>query len=94
MLESVKTALRLSGNALDSEVNGLIAACKKDLKLSGITKTDDADALIARAVVLYCKAHFGYDNPNAELFLKSYESLKCSLVFSGEYTGKVETSDE
>jgi hypothetical protein len=88
MLETVKTALRVKGGALDVEITGLIAACKKDLAVSGIVKTNETDALISRAIVLYCKAHFGYDNPDAERFLKSYDLLKCSLVFSGEYNGR------
>ena len=87
MLELVKDALRVSGNDLDTEIQHLIDASKADLRLSGITKNED-DPLIVRAITIYCKAHFGYEEPaQAELFMKSYNALKTHLALSQEYTG-------
>ncbi|MFD1953733.1 DNA-packaging protein [Paenibacillus thailandensis] len=91
MLADVKTALRLSQNvtALDGEVEDLIAAARDDLRLSGILPAkvaDDTDSLIKRAVVTYCKANFGFDNPDAARLQASYESLKAHLSMSIEYT--------
>lgn len=86
MLELVKDALRVSGNDLDTEIQHLIDAAKADLRLSGITKNED-DPLILRAITIYCKAHFGYEEPaQAELFMKSYNALKAHLALSQEYT--------
>jgi len=86
MLQKVKDALRVNGNDLDEEIQDLINAAKADLKLSGITK-DETDPLIIRAITIYCKAHFGYEEPaQAELFMKSYQALKTHLALSQEYT--------
>lgn len=88
MLEQVKIALRVSGNDLDTEVTDLIEAAKADLLLSGVHKDKilDTDPLIKRAVIIYCKAHFGYDNPEADRFLQSYNMIKQHLTLSAEYT--------
>ncbi len=89
LLDDVKNVLRVSGNDLDTEVADLISAAQTDLILSGIlaTKaTSTTDPLIRRAVVVYCKANFGWDNPEADRFQKSYDSLKQHLCLSQEYT--------
>ncbi|SDO79360.1 head-tail connector protein [Halobacillus aidingensis] len=96
MLESkVKTALRLKNTAFDIEVTGLIAAAKADLVQSGVDKSivdqeNQTDPLIERAIIVYCKANFGYDNDEAERFTKSYEMLKSHLALAGDYNGQVE----
>jgi uncharacterized phage protein (predicted DNA packaging) len=91
MLQSVKDALRISGNDLDGEITDLIDAAKADLILSGTleSKIVEADPLIKRAIIVYCKAHFGYDDMG-ERFEQSYVSLKQHLTLSAEYTEVVE----
>lgn len=93
LLDDVKTALRVSGTALDTEIQDLIDAAKADLQLSGVhaDKIIDPDPLIKRAVIVYCKAHFGWDNPEADRFAKSYDMLKQHLTLSTEYTEAVST---
>lgn len=88
MLEAVKDALRVNGDNLDDEIEDLIDAVKADLVLSGIHKDrlDITDPLIKRAVVVYCKAHFGYEDVNmSERFERAYISLKHHLTLSQEY---------
>lgn len=86
MLQKIKDALRVNGTDLDEEIQDLIEAAKADLRLAGITK-DETDPLIIRAITIYCKAHFGYEEPaQAELFMKSYQALKTHLALSQEYT--------
>lgn len=90
MLDAVKVALRISqaNTAFDGEINDLITAAQQDLALSGVTPTkanDTTDPLIKRAVVIYCKAHFGWDNPDAEKLQRSYEMLKTHLTLAGDY---------
>lgn len=88
MLEDVKTALRLRNNAFNAEVTDLISAAREDLKLSGVSSEKvalDDDPLIKRAVITYCKAHFGYDNPDAVRFQDSYVMLKQHLSLAGDY---------
>lgn len=89
MLNDIKNALRISGNDLDVEILDLIEAAKADLILSGvhIDKVTDTDPLIKRAVTVYCKANFGYEDPKlSERFQESYISLKQHLTLSQEYT--------
>jgi uncharacterized phage protein (predicted DNA packaging) len=89
MLDDVKDSLRESGNDLDTEILDLIDAAKADLILSGVNKDKvvDTDPLIKRAIIVYCKANFGYDEPKiAERFEQSYISLKHHLTLSIEYT--------
>ena len=88
LIEKVKKNLRISTSALDvAEISPLIAAAKKDLRLSGITRMSERDPLIQRAVVTYCKAHFGYDNPDSDKFKASYESIKNTLTQIDKYKG-------
>jgi uncharacterized phage protein (predicted DNA packaging) len=84
MLEEVKLALRITGDDFDNELIPLIEACKSDLALAGVASASiiDTDYLIKRAVINYCKAEFGYDNPDSEKFKASYESLKTHLAIS------------
>ena len=56
--------------------------------MSGITPfkaNDDTDPLIKRAIILYTKAQFGYDNREAERFRRSYETLKKNLIITRDY---------
>lgn len=89
MLQDIKNTLRISGDDLNIEILDLIDAAKADLILSGVNKDKviDTDPLIKRAIIVYCKANFGYDDVNmAERFEQSYISLKHHLTLSGEYT--------
>lgn len=89
MLESVKGALRVtSGNpVIVGEIEDLIEGARLDLIQSGVSvdKANSDDALIKRAIVLYAKANYGLDNPNAERFGESYRSLKIKLSQASDY---------
>lgn len=96
ILDDAKLALRISNTAFDNEINDLISAARQDLTLSGILDTkanDDSDVLIKRAIIVYVKANFGFDNPDVEKLQQSYESLKISLALSTDYTGDIGTTN-
>ena len=92
MLDKVKLALRLSGTALDGEVSAIA-----DLRLVGINIPAEAgsssktlgDPLLDRAVVLYAKAEFGF-NDDAERYRNAYDYLKCALSLTADYTEESE----
>ena len=91
MLYAVKTALRIKSRAFDDEVQGIIDACKADLKLAGVKSPDLArtvskpsDPLIRRAIILYAKAAFNFED-QGERYQKAYDSLKCSFMLAGDY---------
>ena len=91
-LASVKKDLRVSHVESDEEIIDLIEACRKELKISGITSSkiiDEEDTLIKRAVKTYCKANFGFENPDMEKLTESYELLKKHLCLSTEYITEV-----
>ena len=86
IIDDVKLRIRISSAAYDGEVTDLIAECKADLALVGITNSaDDSDPLIKRAICTYCKANFGLNNPDTEKLMQSYEMLKAHLSLSAEY---------
>jgi len=89
MLDKVKLALRISGNAFDDEVADVINAAIADLRLVGIAIPDNGgspdvsgDPLLVRAVILYAKANFGYLE-DAEKYRSAYDYLKCALCLAG-----------
>lgn len=92
MLDKVKLALRISTTAFDSEITGLIDAAYADLKLCGIALYKKEDPLIDRAVITYCKAHFGepdqYDRLKA-----AYDEQKAQLQIATGYTDYGEGCD-
>lgn len=92
MLNDVKAALRIDDSAFDLEVQDLIDAAKADLQLSGVSETkvnDSTDSLIKRAIIIYCRAHFDYDDKAADKLLQSYVMLKTHLTLTEEYSAEV-----
>jgi hypothetical protein len=49
-----------------------------------VTDIDESalPVMARRAIITYAKANYGYDNDDAELFQKSYDSIVCSLLNS------------
>lgn len=94
ILEKVKTSLRISMNTFDDELNDLIEAAKGDLGIAGVRNADlesgvnPTNALIVRAIVLYCKLYFG--EPATSDHWKSikdaYDEQKAQLSMSTGYT--------
>ena len=96
MLNKVKLALRINNDAYDGEINDLIDACKKELELAGIASSNitDTDEMIIQTVVSYCKAFFGFDNSDAERYIRSYESLKTFLCSNTDYINENNSGGE
>ena len=85
MLEKVKTALRIKTNAYDDELTDLIASAQLDLGVAGVIVPDDVDALVTRAIITYCKMHFGLPE-DADRLKRSYDEQKAQLVTCTSYT--------
>lgn len=84
MLDKIKLALRIKSDAFDDEIKDLVKACRIDLHLAGVDRTRESDPLICRAIILYCKANFGYGDEK-EKFHRSYQALRDSLSLAGDY---------
>ena len=84
--DTVKQALRVSSDAMDLEIDALIAAAKRDMERIGVSGAmldeDSMDPLIEVAVILYCKAAFGYDNSEASRFQSSYRQIVKDILNS------------
>lgn len=84
-LDNVKMALRITTTAYDSELTYLIAAAQQDLGIAGVVVPDELDPLVERAVITYCKLHFGIPE-DAERLKVSYDEQKAQLVTATGYT--------
>lgn len=85
MLDDVKLALRITTNAFDNELYGLISAGVADLGVAGVDEIDIADPLVRLAVITYCKMHFGQPDEYDRLKL-SYDEQKAQLTTCTGYT--------
>ena len=85
MLEKVKMALRITTDAFDDELTVLINSAKLDLGIAGVVVPETLDAIVERAIITYCKVHFGepddYDRLKA-----SYDEQKAQLSMATGYT--------
>lgn len=85
MLDKVKLALRITTNAFDDELSDLISAARLDLGIAGVVVPEEIDALVGRAIITYCRVHFGapeeYDRLKA-----AYDEQKAQLMTATGYT--------
>lgn len=90
MLDKVKLALRIAGNAFDTELADLIAACLEEMeKLNVLIELDDDGAptspQVRTAIIAYCKWQFG-DNDNKEQFEAIYHTKLAQLKTMTDFT--------
>ena len=88
MLNKVKMALRLTVNDYDDELIEMIFAALADLGISDINSalliSASTDALIAMAVITYCRLHFGTPNDYDRLE-RAYKEQKAQLITATGY---------
>lgn len=93
MLDLVKTALRITTDKFNTEIQQYIDAAFADLGIAGIKDPDttekpeagSTDALIKMAVITYCRLHFGAPEDYARLE-RSYNEQKAQLQTATGYT--------
>lgn len=87
MLAKVKIALRITTDAYDTDIQGLIDAAMLDLGIAGVVLPCVLDAICERAVITYCKLHFLGLSENEWGRLKaSYDEQKAQLMTASGYT--------
>lgn len=80
MLNKVKLALRITTEAFDSEISDLIAAACADLGIVGVEAVETtSDPLLIRAIITYCRLHFGQPD-DYERLKRSYDEQKAQLI--------------
>ena len=89
LTDTIKSSMRILSKSavIEQDINNSIAACKLDLQLAGVVNINENDALIIRAVTLFVKAEFNFQNA-ADRYRQSYEALKMSLCLAGDYNTK------
>lgn len=85
MLELVKTALRITTTAYDTELSFLIDSAKLDLGIAGVSVPDELDAVVKKAIITYCKMSFGLPEDYDRL-KQSYDEQKAQLSNATGYT--------
>ena len=84
-LDKVKMALRIKTDAFDDELADLVEAAQLDLGVAGVTLPAALDELCQRAIITYCKVHFGLPE-DADRLKESYDEQKAQLVTATGYT--------
>ncbi len=90
-LDKVKTALRITTDVYDEELNDLIASAELDLGVAGV-EYDTMDELVLKAVITYCKMSFGIPEDYDRL-KRSYDEQKAQMVTATNYTDWLEPND-
>ena len=87
LIEAAKIDLKLSGVNIDKTVTETYTPePTEENPEPEPVEIQVMDPLIKRAIIVYVKANFGWDNPDAERLQKSYDMLKTHLALSAEYT--------
>lgn len=91
LLDKIKLSLRYDDDYLDEDIQDTIDAAIADLKLSGVSESKivETDALIIRAIKVFCKADLSGDDKEAARYKESYDMLKIHLTLSSDYTDVV-----
>ena len=85
ILSYVKTALRITTDAFDEEIETLIESARQDLGIAGVVLPYGCDAITRQAITTYCKVYFGSPD-EFERLKRSYDEQKAQLQMSTGYT--------
>lgn len=90
-VKRIKDSMRIKHNALDFDIENNIVTAVADLTRVGVNPFSNAkkksikeDALILKAIELYCKAQADYMGKGIQ-FESSYEKLRDALSLCGDY---------
>lgn len=83
-LAEYKTAMRISHDKLDSDIQYNIEACKGDMNRVGIIYMDDSDPVIHKAIELYLKWQYDF-MAEGERYEKAYKDMRNGLSLCGDY---------
>ena len=81
--EQIRKRMRIAHAFTDDEIESNIQAARHDMSRVGIDVGKD-DALIDKALELYCKGQFNYLGKGEE-FLKNYERTRDAMSMSRRY---------
>lgn len=86
LVDELRAELRVTTDALDGEISMWKDAALADMARVGVSRDllweDTLDPYVRAAVSLFVKAHFGYDNSEAERFMDSYRQMVRDILNS------------
>lgn len=87
ILSRIKDCMRVVDPEFNEEIEGLANAALADLGIAGVDGEHAmiTDPLVFRAVVTYCRLHFGTPDDYDRL-KKSYDEQKAQLQIASGYT--------
>lgn len=98
LIDDVRTALRVTTDMTDVEIQMWIDAAKADMLRCGVKPelVDDRGMypLVRSAIICFVKGQYGYDNSEAPRFLDSYRLMLAALLNSKSNEYLFPTEDE
>lgn len=85
LIDNCKTAMRVTTNAYDTEIQEYIDAARLDLGIAGVEIPQTADALVNKAIMTYVRMSFG-NPPNYKELKAAYDEQKAQLMNATGYT--------
>lgn len=88
LLDDIRTAVRVTSTATDSELAMWRDAAIADMRRCGVKdelldeSLETFDPLVRSAVVCFVKGNYGYDNSEAPRFMAAYKSVLAALLNS------------
>mgnify|MGYP000128827823 CR=1 FL=1 len=86
LIEKLKKRIRAMSESSEEEIADLVRTCRKEMEIAGVYG-DESDPTYYQAIVLYCKANYGYDE-NTERFSIAFAALRDAMSLSGDYEKK------
>lgn len=83
IVEKIRKKVRVKSEESKDEIADLADACVRELELAGVYEKKE-DPLYLQALILYCKAHYGYDE-DTQRFRLAFEKLRDAMALSGDY---------
>lgn len=92
MLDACRAALRIPADCTDydEEIADLIEAARAAMRAGGVSAekaSDDSDGTVRLAVKVFCRAHFGMDNPDADRLALTFGDILTMMRGSSEFGG-------
>lgn len=85
ILEECRAALGLTDGYFDDQIALLIEAARKAMWRGGVGEdkaNDDSDPMVIVCITCFVKAMIGNDNPDAEKYMASFDSMVSLLKMS------------
>ena len=86
-LSDIKLSLRISSNALDSEIEGDVKTAEMRMRMIGVRVIEEEDELTKTALKLHAKGTFNFQGEGAR-YAEAFEKLATAMALCSEYNGE------